>query len=109
MNLESPFMWVAGAIGLGYLIAQFLIFVLVIYALENGKIDLSSLIGSRTRALKLINLVFGLGFGFLILSSIFVSASRQFLEGNHDLVPFVFTVSSLVFLVLLAFIVKLFK
>ena len=102
-------MWVMGAIGLGYLIAQMLVVVLLMYALENGKVDLDDLIGVRTRIIKLINLVFGFGFGFLMLSSVFVSASRGYLEGHYDLVPLVFVISSFVFFLLLSFMIKLFK
>ena len=109
INLESPFVWIMGAIGLGYLIAQFLIFVLVIYAVENGKIDLSSLSVSKVRAIKLVNFVFGFCFGFMFLSILIVSASRHLLDGYYDLVPLVFVGSAFLFFLLIAFIIGLFK
>lgn len=109
MDLSSSTLWLLAGIGLGYLVAQLLIFVLLIYAFENGKFDLSKLSKFRLRVIKFMNLGFGLCLGFLMVSALMVRASRFHLDANHDLVPLALAISSFVFFLLIAITLRLFN
>ena len=109
MELASPISWFLASIGLGYLVAQLFAFVFLVYAHENGKLSLGGVGKVQLHILKMLNLIFGFGLGFLVLAAVLIKAAREHLPEHHELPAFAFVASSFVFFSLFIVILNILK